>query len=137
MYFAEGGNALYPVVCSGWKCVDAMYTSAFLLTFATSRNTASPFRLPRPGSITSVAREPTTMPTFGTSPTLRVRNHVGVRRELHRGVLAHQRIRRGPALGADAGGREDCAMEINAPIENRRGITHQLSTLRLANSPTH
>ena len=42
----------------------------FRLTFPTSRITAAPLRAPRPVSITSVAREPTTMPTFGTIGTL-------------------------------------------------------------------
>jgi hypothetical protein len=40
------------------------------LTFATSRSTVSPLRRPRPVSTTSVAREPTTIPMFGTSGTL-------------------------------------------------------------------
>ncbi|MQA29283.1 MAG: tannase/feruloyl esterase family alpha/beta hydrolase [Luteitalea sp.] len=47
-----------------------MKISVFRLILATSRATASPFLRPNPGSITSVAREPTTMPTFGTSGTL-------------------------------------------------------------------
>jgi hypothetical protein len=42
----------------------------FVLTFATSRSTVAPLRAPRPVSITSVAREPTTMPTLGTIGTL-------------------------------------------------------------------
>ena len=61
---------MYPVVCSAWKWVEAMYTSAFLLTLFTSRSTVSPLRRPRPGSMTSVAVEPTMMPTLGTRPTL-------------------------------------------------------------------
>src|SRR4051812_44687301 len=69
-YFAVGGNARYPVVCSAWKCVVAMKISRFAPIFATSRRTVSPLRRPSPGTITSVAREPITMPTFGTSGTL-------------------------------------------------------------------
>jgi hypothetical protein len=45
-----------------------------------------------PGSITSVAREPKTMPTFGTSPTLPSGNHVAVRPELDGEVLLDQRV---------------------------------------------
>jgi hypothetical protein len=41
-----------------------------LLTFATSRITVAPLRAPSPVSMTSVAFEPTTIPTFGTIGTL-------------------------------------------------------------------
>src|SRR5690606_34722737 len=47
-----------------------MYSCSLRLTFATSRSTASPLARPSPGSITSVAADPTMMPTLGTSGTL-------------------------------------------------------------------
>ena len=67
--FVPGGNACAPRSCSGCTCVTTRYSAGFLLTFATSRTTASPFLGPSPVSMTSVARLPTMMPTFGTSGT--------------------------------------------------------------------
>ena len=68
--FAPGGNADSPNACSGEKLVLTTYRSAFLLTLATSRRTAWPFRGPRPVSTTSVPVSPTMMPMFGTRGTL-------------------------------------------------------------------
>ena len=59
----------------------------------------SPLRLPSPGSITSVAREPTTMPTFGTIGTL-LSGITRVFGELHRGVFLHQGSGAGPRWAA-------------------------------------
>src|SRR5687767_3899458 len=70
MNFADAGKAMAPVVCSVCQCVAATYTSVCLLTLATSRSTRSPFTRPAPGSITSVARLPTTIPTLGTTGVL-------------------------------------------------------------------
>jgi hypothetical protein len=46
-----------------------MKSSVLRLTLETSRSTTSPLCVPMPGSMTSVALEPTTMPTLGTIGT--------------------------------------------------------------------
>ena len=81
--------------------------------------------------MTSVAREPTTMPTFGHEADVAVGDDVGVLGQLDGGVLLDERIGRRAALG----GRARCRDSTHATSGSKRAEDPECMAKNLVSRP--